>query len=32
LCSTSSVCQRRTKNLPLGGAKVGHFDDLSSEL
>jgi len=26
------TCQRRTKNLPLGGAKVGHFDDLSSEL
>jgi len=26
------LCQRRTKNLPLGGAKVGHFDDLSSEL
>jgi branched-chain amino acid transport system substrate-binding protein len=28
----AAECQRRTKNLPLGGAKVGHFDDLSSEL
>jgi aspartate racemase len=25
-------CQRRSKILPLGGAKVGHFVDLSTEL